>query len=571
MWFNDLLQARRRTAERGQEGRLPARRTARRRALQQQRFVPRLEILEDRTVLSTLTVTSTADDGAAGTFRSAIASASPGDTIRFARKLHGHTITLTRGELALSKNLDIEGPGAERLTVSGNHASRVFDVSGGATVTIAGLTIADGVAQPADVGGGGIVNQSGATLNLINDELTANLSPGFGGGLWNKAGATAHVSGCTFADNQAIGVLNVVVPTWSVGGGAGIESDGTLTVLNSTFIHNRAIGGGGAVLSVGAGGGIESNFFDITGPSLTVVGSTFEDNLAAGGPVTNGLTVLSQGLGGGIENEVGNLSVRDSTFTGNSAIGGPGATSPPASPEAFDGSGGGILSFLGTTVTVSDSSFTDNRAVGGAGGPGGPGSAGGGGGLMVSMGSQLTLSDSSFSHNAAIGGAGGGGAPGGVGVGGGLVIDAGSTATITNISVTHNLALGGAGTNGGAGLGAGLSVGDGNILFGRPDNSSVTLSGSTLSHNLALGGGGESGGNGGNGFGGGAFVGTGGSLSVAAGTIAENRAIGGSGDDGGSDGQGIGGGVYHQGTFTFDGTTVIQKNHASTSNDDVFP
>ena len=32
----------------------------------------------------------------------------------------------------------------------------------------------------------------------------------------------------------------------------------------------------------------------------------------------------------------------------------------------------------------------------------------------------------------------------------------------------------------------------------------------------------------------------------------------------------MGGGVYNLGTFTFDVFTVIRKNHASTSNDDLF-
>jgi hypothetical protein len=40
---------------------------------------------------------------------------------------------------------------------------------------------------------------------------------------------------------------------------------------------------------------------------------------------------------------------------------------------------------------------------------------------------------------------------------------------------------------------------------------------------------------------------------------------------GGTDGQGVGGGLYSLGTFTFDISTVIAKNHASTSNDDIFP
>jgi hypothetical protein len=33
----------------------------------------------------------------------------------------------------------------------------------------------------------------------------------------------------------------------------------------------------------------------------------------------------------------------------------------------------------------------------------------------------------------------------------------------------------------------------------------------------------------------------------------------------------VGGGVSNLGTFAFDALTVIEKNHASTSNDDLFP
>ena len=40
---------------------------------------------------------------------------------------------------------------------------------------------------------------------------------------------------------------------------------------------------------------------------------------------------------------------------------------------------------------------------------------------------------------------------------------------------------------------------------------------------------------------------------------------------GGSDGLGIGGGVNNGGSFIFDAATVIKHNHASTSNDDIFP
>jgi hypothetical protein len=54
-------------------------------------------------------------------------------------------------------------------------------------------------------------------------------------------------------------------------------------------------------------------------------------------------------------------------------------------------------------------------------------------------------------------------------------------------------------------------------------------------------------------------------------TISHNKASGGEEGAGGSDGHGVGGGVYNLGTFAFDIVSVIKKNHAATSNDDIFP
>jgi uncharacterized protein (TIGR03118 family) len=148
------------------------------------RIVPRLETLEDRTVPSTLTVTSAAADGSAGTLRAALAAAGSGDTINFAPSLDGQTITLIGGELAIAESLDIEGPGAALLTLSGNKASRVFDISGSTTsVTIAGLTIANGLANTTTATGPyGNVTMGGAILNT---------------------GAHVTLSGVAFLDNQA--------------------------------------------------------------------------------------------------------------------------------------------------------------------------------------------------------------------------------------------------------------------------------------------------------------------------------------------------------------------------------
>src|SRR4051794_37102107 len=134
-------------------------------------FTPQLLALEDRTVPSTFTVTSLADSGA-GTLRAGVASGA--GTIRFAPGLHG-TITLA-SEIAITSSLAIDGPGANRITVSGNNATRVFEVSGASTpLSIDELTIANGRAAPAGPAafGGGLLND-GADVSLSKVVFASN-------------------------------------------------------------------------------------------------------------------------------------------------------------------------------------------------------------------------------------------------------------------------------------------------------------------------------------------------------------------------------------------------------------
>jgi hypothetical protein len=127
-------------------------------ARERRSFVPRLESLEDRTVPSTLTVTNPLDKGA-GSLRYTITNAKSGDTIVFAPSLDGQTITLTSDQLTINKSLDIEGPGPDLLTISGNDTNRLFNINEGLTVSIDGLTLTHGRAvggnsNPTGVGGG---------------------------------------------------------------------------------------------------------------------------------------------------------------------------------------------------------------------------------------------------------------------------------------------------------------------------------------------------------------------------------------------------------------------------------
>jgi uncharacterized protein (TIGR03118 family) len=142
-----------------------------------------LDALEDRALPSTFTVLSLADTGP-GSLRQAIsdANAHPGaDVIRFAPAARDGTINLT-AELRITDDLTIDGTGEMRLTLSGNGASRVFDINGSTTdVEIDDLTIAQGLAASTTaVGplgpvtlGGGILN-SGAHVTLSGVTMTDN-------------------------------------------------------------------------------------------------------------------------------------------------------------------------------------------------------------------------------------------------------------------------------------------------------------------------------------------------------------------------------------------------------------
>ena len=194
----------------------PTRRGAKR--TRPRRAVLGIEALEDRTVPSTLTVTNSLDTGVMGdgSLRGEIAAAAGGDTINFDPSLAGQTIALTRGELAIAKSLDIEGLGADQLTISGNSASRVFDISAGVTVTIAGMTMTDGLANGSSPvlasTGGGILNFGSLTLRsdvlsnnqAVGDAGTSPLGrPGsaLGGGLANLGTSMLTISSSAFTRN----------------------------------------------------------------------------------------------------------------------------------------------------------------------------------------------------------------------------------------------------------------------------------------------------------------------------------------------------------------------------------
>jgi predicted outer membrane repeat protein len=391
----------------------PARRLA--------RYRPCLDVLEGRCVPSTVT---NLNDAGPGSLRDAIAVTPAGGTVDFQAGLTG-TILLTTGELALAKDLTIAGPGADVITVSGNHASRVFNIAA-FTVDISGLTIADG-ATNAD--GGGILNAG--TLTVTNSTLSGNSASGAGGGILNSAGAALTITNSILSGNSASGglgggairndgsavtITNSTLSGNSAGNGGGIRTEvGTLTVTSSTFSGNSAFLGGGILIAVGS--------------TVTITNSTLSANSGTGGGIFNSgmLTVTnstlssnstgSTGSGGGIYNaNPGMITLTTSTLSGNSAF-----------------TAGGILNEGGGTVTIASSTLSGNFAIGAR-----PGAEGGGG--AIANAGALTITNSTLSGNSA-GGFGGG------------AIYGGGTLTIASSTLSGNFAFGGGFAGGAAGGG----------------------------------------------------------------------------------------------------------------------
>ena len=209
------------------------------------------------------TVTSVADSGA-GSLRQAINASIAGDSIDFDPALNGQTITLTSGQLGIGRDLTINGPGWDKLTISGNDRLRIFQMASGHTVSISGLTLSHGKAQggdgankdyvcrydspihqypasidptPGEIGAGGAIDNAG-TLNLSNCRIE-NCSA-----IGGKGGDSQHLN----PDCNGLGIDETVFADAAPGGngkGGAIYSIGILTISFCTFTGNMALGGQG--------------------------------------------------------------------------------------------------------------------------------------------------------------------------------------------------------------------------------------------------------------------------------------------------------------------------------------
>jgi len=284
---------------------------------------------------ATDTVTSAADAGA-GSLRATISSASAGDNIVFAAGLSGQTITLTSGEIVISKNLTITGPGASQLGVSGNNASRVFRLGVGVTATIQGVTITKGSltgATGAAAAGGGSGGGGGA----------------MGAGLLVDSNSVAYVNNVIFATNSVHG---------GNGGGKGSGNSG----------GSGGAGKGAAVGPTGAAG--ETGYSPGGGAGSGVGGGGGGGGVGVGAAGAGGSGSFAGGGGGGGGN--GGYAAPGGTGGDSLGFGGSGGTGGFQVTGAGGGGGAGVgaavFVWLGGSITLSNVVFQGNTATGGSGG-----------------------------------------------------------------------------------------------------------------------------------------------------------------------------------------------------------
>ena len=133
----------------------------------------------------------------------ALAAAQAGDdVIQFDNSLAGGTITLDAGlgQLEIDSNVEIQGLGADQLTVDADGNSRVFNMANGVTTTLSGLTVTGGVASS---DGGGAIYGFNVTLVINNSVISENFAPtSRGGGIYVRGASTLKITNTTIAGNS---------------------------------------------------------------------------------------------------------------------------------------------------------------------------------------------------------------------------------------------------------------------------------------------------------------------------------------------------------------------------------
>jgi hypothetical protein len=461
-----------------------------------------------------LMITNNLDSGP-GSLRAVVAAAKSGDTIAFASNLVGGTINLL-SVIDITVPLDIAGPIAGKLAISGRNAVDLFDIEPTAAgTTLAHLTLEKGLSIE-----GGAILDDGASLVLDSDVLRNNQAvskmPGtnaLGGALTvlgeasaNMAVAIAH---CQFNSDSAIGGPGNGGQGGAIYVDAGTSSNFSFSVSENTVFTGDSAGGGHGQNA--EGGALFLDADQASRPSFSFSNDIFSKCSAIGQSGNNSTNANGQdggaADGGAIYYNDGvaispNLSILQSTFTSNTCTGGSGGAGGTASilsgGAAGNGGAGGpaaggalFVDFQNSTKSIvtitTEDTFSKNIVLGGKGGAGAFGASGGGSGARGGtteggaidvqidgspISTNLTIANSEMDDNTATGGNGGAagagvaggiggdGGDGGGGLGAALIVNSKGTSltdlwTLNTLTISGNTAESGAGGKGGVGRNAG--------------------------------------------------------------------------------------------------------------------
>ncbi|MCT8124579.1 InlB B-repeat-containing protein [Alishewanella sp. BS5-314] len=223
------------------------------------------------------------DAGSYNELLSAVSSSASGDIINITSDVVVSAAITVDKNITINGNnrlitVPVNGLDESGIIVTTGSAFRVFNISGGVSVTINNLEIRGGYLNTS---GGAIQVDSGNTL-VLNNSVVSRSRGSAGGGIQN--------AGTTVLNNSKL-LRN------AANFGGGFNNTGTLHIDSSLIAENRSQAANG-----GGGGGQNTG-------SLFVNNSTFSNN-------------QSTEIGGGINNYLsGNAYILNSTFTGNVGYG----------------------------------------------------------------------------------------------------------------------------------------------------------------------------------------------------------------------------------------------------------
>lgn len=341
------------------------------------------------------TVTTLADSGA-GSLRDAVDQANRtvgADVVSFNAGLSG-SIVLNSGAIDIFDALSINGPGAAQLSISGNHASRLFRIgpSGPARASLAtaisGLSLID--ATSPDEGGAIFVDDSDLTIDGC---IFRGNSAQRGGGLYAfPSGSTSlTIRNTRFENNTAT----------TDGGGFGAQDIDNVSLSNLTVSGNTAARSGG--------GGF------LRGVNLSITQSRFSNN--TGSTQAPGVGGASGGGALRIDGTKATavIQISSTQFSGNSSQRGQGgalwlSAQPPEAPPVIASAqldkiqadantadlAGGAIYAANVNLTLTASTLAGNRAQQA------------GGGIAFQTAGALSLVNATVSGNSSVQANGGG-------------------------------------------------------------------------------------------------------------------------------------------------------------------